>query len=141
MTKTVKESAEKATKTTEATQAKVLQETTAKLTEGTEVARDLVSALTESGRKTFEGVLAFDKALLGIVKESITAYVDHGKATLQARSINDVVDLQAAYAHSAIEATAANTRELLDLAKTKTEEAVAPLKEVVAELKSDKKAA
>ncbi len=104
MAKTVKEPAAKATKTTEATHAKVVQQTTVKL--------------TESVKKTFEGVLAFDKALLGIVKESITAY-----------------------AHSAIEATAANTRELLNLAKAKTEEAVAPHKEVVAELKSDKKAA
>jgi hypothetical protein len=39
-----------------------------------------------------------------------------------------------------IEASAANTRELLDLAKTGTEEAYAPVKEAIAGLKTDKKA-
>ncbi len=115
--------------------------TTARLSEGTRAARALFGALGESGRKTFDGVLAFDKALIDIVKTGVTSYIDHGKATMSAKCINDVVDLQAAYAHSAIEAGAANTRELLDLAKDRTEEAYAPVKQAIADLKDDSKAA
>ena len=130
----------KATKEQE-TDAKILETATANLNEGSKAARSLFGALTLSGRKTLEGVLAFDKAVFGIVKNNVTSAIDHTKATMSAKSINDVVELQAAYAHSYIEATAANSRELLDLAKTRTEEAYAPVKVALSELKGDKKAA
>ena len=79
----------------------------------------------------------FDKPpLIGMAKESVAG---HGKAIMKAKSINDVVDLQASYAHSAIETTAADSRELLDMARMKTEEAYAPIKEVIAEFQSEKK--
>ena len=123
------------------TEARILDAATSNLNEGTKAARNLFSALTMTGRKTFEGVVAFDKALFDVLKSNVTSYIDHGKATMSAKSINDVVELQAAYAHSCIEATAANSRELLDLAKTKTEEAYAPVKDALAGLKSGTKAA
>lgn len=126
------------TKTTKTTASKA---TAAKTETKTDATRNLFGALSLTGKKTVEGVFAFDKALFGIAKSAVTSYVDHGKAIAGAKSISDVVDIQAAYAHSAIETTAANSRELLDLAKTKTEEAYAPVKEAIADLKSDKKAA
>jgi len=137
MTKTVKTAAAKVEKVTEAK----INETTSKLTETTETARSLFSAFSLSGKKAFSGVIEFDKALFGIAKDTVTGAFNHGKATMSAKCINDVVDLQAAYAHSYIEATAANSRELIDLARVKTTEAYAPVKEAIEDMKGDKAAA
>lgn len=141
MTKTVKAAAAKVEKATEAKVEAQVNETTNKLNEGTEVARNLFGAFTQSGKKAFAGVIEFDKALFGIAKNTVSGALNHGKATMSAKCINDVVDLQAAYAHSYIEDAAANSRELIDMARSKTQEAYAPVKEAIADLKGDKAAA
>lgn len=98
----------------------------------------VLSSLTDSGRKTLEGVIEIDKALLGYARESITGFVDHGKASLAAKDINSLIDLQASFLHTMIETGAANTREIVDLTKTKVEEAYAPVTDAIVNLRQNK---
>ncbi|MDJ0858808.1 MAG: phasin family protein [Dinoroseobacter sp.] len=95
------------------------------------VATNVFSSLAKSGSKTLEGIFEIDKALLGYARASITGYVEHGKASFAAKDINTLIDLQAAFLHSAIETGAANTREVVELARTKSTEAYAPIKDVI----------
>ncbi|MEL6324973.1 MAG: phasin family protein, partial [Pseudomonadota bacterium] len=81
-------------------------------------------------RKAVEGVIEVDKALIGYARDAVTGYVELGKESVQAKSMNDLLDLHVARAHSRIETTAANTREILELTRQKAGEAYAPVKEV-----------
>lgn len=131
------------------TTAKTTKETTATeaLNTGAKVAADstkavtgFLSALAQSGRKTVEGVVEVDKTLFGFAKDAVNAYIAHGKASLNAKNVNELLDIQAAYAHASIETGVANTREVIDLARAKAEEAYAPVKSAVTSAK-DRKAA
>jgi hypothetical protein len=113
---------------------------TQKVAETTKAITNVFSALTQATRKTVEGVIAVDKTLLGYAKNAVTSYVDLGKASLQAKCLNDLIDLQAAYAHNSIETTAANAREVVDMSRTKAKEAYAPVKEIIDTYKPGKAA-
>ncbi|MCL6282465.1 phasin family protein [Ruegeria sp. 2012CJ41-6] len=100
----------------------------------------LFGAYITSGRKLVEGVIEVDKTLLGYAKNSFDGYVALGKDTMQAKCLNDVIDLQAAHAHASIENGAANAREVVELSRTRAKEAYAPLKEVIDTYRSSKAA-
>ncbi|WP_372574711.1 phasin family protein [Ruegeria jejuensis] len=91
----------------------------------------LFGAYVTSGRKVVEGVIEVDKTLLGYAKNAVDGYVALGKDTMQAKCLNDVIDLQAAHAHASIENGAANAREVIELSRTRAKEAYAPLKEII----------
>ncbi|MFA3917423.1 phasin family protein [Ruegeria hyattellae] len=91
----------------------------------------LFGAYITSSRKVVEGVIEVDKTLLGYAKNAVDGYVALGKDTMQAKCLNDVIDLQAAHAHASIENGAANAREVVELSRTRAKEAYAPLKEVI----------
>lgn len=97
----------------------------------TETASKMFGAFFSAGRKAVEGVIEVDKALLGYARDAVTGYVELGKETMQAKSLNDVLDLHVARAHSRIETTAANTREILELTRQKVGETYAPVKDVL----------
>ncbi|MEO1495328.1 MAG: phasin family protein [Pseudomonadota bacterium] len=96
----------------------------------TETASKMFGALFAASRKTVEGVIEVDKALIGYARDAVTGYVELGKESLQAKSLNDLLDLHVARAHSRIETTAANTREIVELTRQKVGEAYVPVKEV-----------
>ncbi len=128
----------KTTKTTESNTTKAKSEATDAAATATKSIADaskavsgLFNAYFASGRKAIEGVIEVDKALLGYAKDAVNGYVALGKETMQAKCLNDVIDLHAAHAHSSIEATAANAREVVELSRTKAKEAYAPVKEVI----------
>ncbi|MEO0762923.1 MAG: phasin family protein, partial [Pseudomonadota bacterium] len=85
----------------------------------TETASKMFGALFAASRKTVEGVIEVDKALIGYARDAVTGYVELGKESLQAKSLNDLLDLHVARAHSRIETTAANTREIVELTRQK----------------------
>ncbi len=93
-------------------------------------AGNLFSAVFQSGRSAVEGIIEVDKALLGFAKDAFNGYVDLGKKSMQAKCINDLIDLQAAHAHASIENGAANAREIVELSRSKAKEAYAPVKEI-----------
>lgn len=97
----------------------------------TETASKMFGALFAASRKAVEGVIEVDKALIGYARDAVTGYVDLGKESLQAKSLNELLDLHVARAHSRIETTAANTREIVELTRQKIGETYAPVKEVL----------
>lgn len=128
----------KTSKVTEATIAKteakateVAAEATNSVTNASKAVSGLFGAYFTSGRKAIEGIIEVDKALLGFAKNAVEGYVALGKDTMQAKCLNDVIDLHASAAHSRIETGAANAREVVELTKDKAKEAYAPMKEVI----------
>ncbi len=91
----------------------------------------IFSAMTIAGRKSFEGVIEVDKALLGYGKDYLNRVVALCQDTVKAKCLNDVIDLQASFAHNSVETAAANTREVIEMVRTNSKEAYAPVKEVI----------
>ena len=98
----------------------------------TVTASQMLGALVSASRKAVAGVIEVDKTLFGYAKDAVVSYVELGKETVQAKSLSDVLDLHVARAHARIEATAANTREIVELTRQKLNETYAPVKDVVA---------
>ena len=113
------------------TETKATNKAVATATDASKAVSGLFSAYFASGRKAIEGIIEVDKALFGYAKDAVEGYVELGKETVQAKCLNDVIDLHAAHAHSRIEATAANAREVVELTRDKAKEAYAPMKEVI----------
>lgn len=108
---------------------------------GTKAVTDLFGAFYHSGRKSVEGVIAVDKALLGYAKDTVSGTYDAARKSMGAKDINELIDIQASYAHRYIEASATNAREAIDLARMKALDAYAPLKDAFGALYPAKKSA
>ena len=123
----------KTASTTKAAAAETVQTALAPLTESaSEATKNMTgvfSALTTSGRKAVEGIIEVNKALLGYAGAAFKGYVELGRQSVAAKSVNDLLDLHVAYAHDQTEQNAANTREVVDLAQRKAQEAYEPLKD------------
>jgi hypothetical protein len=128
-TKTTKPETKNATQ--EVTESTEAAQATKSVADATKAVSGLFNALFTSNRKAIEGIIEVDKALLGYAKGALNGYVELGKETIKAKCLNDVIDLHAAHAHSSVEATAANAREVIELGRTKAKESYAPVKEVI----------
>ncbi len=128
-------------KVTEATEAKAADvkvatkeaaaKTTKTVADASKAVSGLFGAYFTTVRKVAEGVIEVDKALLGYARDAANGYMTLGKETVQAKCLNDVIDLHAAHAHASIEASAANAREVVEISKEKAKEAYAPVKEII----------
>lgn len=110
----------------------LLENTNEKVTEAGKAVSGIFQALTTSSRALFETTIAVDKALLGYANDAVTGYAKLGRESINAKCVNDLIDLHVAYAHDRVEQNAANTREVLDLTQTKLKEAYAPVQTVLA---------
>ncbi len=98
----------------------------------------MFGALATAGRKSVEGVIEIDKNLIEYSKDYFSRVTALGNDTIKAKCLNDVIDLQASFAHNSVETAAANTREIIELARTSSKEAYAPVKEVIDNVKGSK---
>lgn len=103
-------------------------------------ATSIFGAVFNAGRTAVNGVIEIDRTLIGYAKDAVTGYVDLGKKTIQARNLNDLLDLHVASAHARVETTAANVREIVDLSRQKLQDAYAPVKDAVATYRGAKAA-
>jgi hypothetical protein len=103
-------------------------------------AASMFGALFAASRATVAGVIEVDRALIGYARDAVTNYIDLGKKTVQARNLNDLLNLHVASAHARVENTAANAREIVELSRQKLQEAYAPVKEVVETYRGSKTA-
>lgn len=94
-------------------------------------ALNLFGAYVTTLRKAAEGLIAVDKAILIQMNTAGKEFVELGRDTMRAKCLNDVLDLQAAYAHARVEANAANAREIIEMTKDHAKEAYAPVKEII----------
>lgn len=115
-----------------------LEKLTPRIEEVRAVAGNLGGALSKGGNAYFTGLFELSRVLGSFGREIVTEAGEHVRATMQAKCLREAAELQAAYVQNRIEMSATHSKEIVDLARVKTEEVVAPFAEL---LKTDKKAA
>jgi hypothetical protein len=100
-----------------------------------EVAAGVGGALGSGSKAYVAGVLEIGRALGGFGREIVTEAGAHVSATVRAKTLRQVGELQVAWAQHRVEMAATHAKELADLARAKSEEAIAP---VAALLRQDK---
>ena len=102
-----------------------------------EIATELQGALIVGSRAYVNGVLELGRTLGGFGREIAAEAGRHVRATVEARSLREVAELQAAWAQHRVETSTAHAKEFADLAQAKTMDVVAPF---AALLRQDKAA-
>jgi hypothetical protein len=99
------------------------------------------SVTSETIRKTFDGIVAFDRALINCLRANLDNAVEHGRNIAKAPSLANVAEQHKAYVTNQIEMVAGQIKDLTDLAEEQSKAALAPLFDVVDEAvaKSDAK--
>lgn len=92
-----------------------------------ETAADVSGALAAGSKAYVGGVLELGRTLGGFTREILNEAGAHVRATLQAKNLREVGELQAAWAQHRVEMSATHAKEFADLARAKSEEVIAPL--------------
>ena len=101
------------------------------------IATEAQGALAAGSRAYVNGVLELGRTLGGFGREIVAEAGRHVRATIEARSLREVAELQAAWAQHRVETSTAHAKEFADLAQAKTMDVVTPF---AALLKRDKAA-
>ena len=101
-----------------------------------EVAAGVGGALATGGSAYVAGVFEIGRTLGGFGREILTEAGEHVRATLRAKSLRELGELQLAWTQHRVEMAATHARELADLARTKSEETLAPVAALVRQDKS-----
>ena len=109
----------------------------ARLEGARQVAGEVGGALSTGSKAYVAGVLELGRTLGGFGREILTEAGEHVRATVRAKNLREVAELQAAFAQHRIEMSATHAKEFVDLARAKSEEAIAPIAGL---LKQDKAA-
>jgi hypothetical protein len=89
-----------------------------------------VQAVAASGKAAFEGVIAFEKALLGYTRVAFDDTVAHLSAALEARNVAELYEGQKSFVQTRYATVTEQSRELADLTRAQLENTVAPLREL-----------
>lgn len=92
-----------------------------------EIATELSGALTAGSRAYVNGVLELGRTLGGFGREITAEAGRHIRATIEARSLREVAELQAAWVQHRVETSTAQAKEFADLAHSKTMDVIAPI--------------
>ena len=109
----------------------------ARIEDARQVSGDVGGALSTGGKAYVAGLLELGRTLGGFGREILIEAGEHVRATVRAKNLREVAELQAAFAHHRIEMSVTHTKEFVDLARAKTEETMAPIAGL---LKQDKAA-
>lgn len=110
----------------------------ARIGDAREVAGEFGGAMTAGSRAYVSGMMELGRTLGGFGREVLNEAGEHARATIRAKNLREVAELQAAYAQHRIEMSATHTKEFVDLARDKSEDVIAPFADLI---KQDKKAA
>jgi hypothetical protein len=91
-----------------------------------EIATGLSGALTAGGRAYVSGVFELGRTLGGFVREVAGEAARHARAMVEARSLREIAELQAAWAQHRVETSTAQAKEFVDLAHARTMDVIAP---------------
>jgi Phasin protein len=95
------------------------------------VAADIGAAFGAGGKAYVTGVFEISRALGGFGREMVIEANEHFRATLGAKSLREVGELQLAWTQHRVEMAATHAKELADLAWAKSEEAIDPVASLV----------
>jgi hypothetical protein len=110
----------------------------ARIGDARHVAGEFGGAMTVGSRAYVGGLMELGRTLGGFGREVLNDAGEHVRATIRAKNLREVAELQASYAQHRIEMSATHSKEFVDLARVKSEEVIAPFADL---LKQDKKAA
>ena len=102
-----------------------------------EIARELSGALKAGSRAYVNGVVDLGWTLSSFGREIAAEAGRHVRATIEARSLREVAELQAAWVQHRVETSTAHAKEFTDLAHARTMDVITPF---AALLKQDKAA-
>lgn len=99
------------------------------------------SVANETIRKTFDGIVAFDRALLNFARANLDNTVEHGRNIAKAPNIANVAEQHQAFIVKQIEAVSGQIKDLSNIAEEQSKAALAPLFSAVDEAvaKAEKK--
>ncbi|WP_170783408.1 phasin family protein [Ruegeria lacuscaerulensis] len=99
------------------------------------------SVANETIRKTFDGIVAFDRALINFARANLDNTVEHGRNIAKAASVAKVAEQHQAFVIKQIEAVSGQIKDLSNIAEEQSKAALAPLFNAVDEAvaKADKK--
>ena len=115
------------TKTQAATNEAAKVGLSARLGGARQAATEVSGALAAGSNAYVGGVLELGRTLGGFGREILDEAGAHVRATLKAKNLREVGELQAAFAQHRVEMSATHTKEFADLARAKSEEVIAPL--------------
>jgi hypothetical protein len=90
------------------------------------IATGLAGALAAGGRAYLSGVFALGRSVGGFGREIAAEAGRHVRATIEARSLSEVAELQAAWVQHRVETSTAHAKEFADLAHARTMDVIAP---------------
>lgn len=88
---------------------------------------DIANGLNAGRRAYVEGMYELGRMLFGFGKEVVDDSVNHVRATVKARNLREVAELQAAFAQHRVESAAAHMQQFVEVARDKTENMLAPI--------------
>ena len=94
-----------------------------------ELGRANIEAVLASGTSLVKGLEDISKVMFGLVESSSERGVEAAKAMISAKTMNEVVDLQANYARSSVEQFFADSNRISELGAKVANEIAAPLSE------------
>jgi hypothetical protein len=97
-----------------------------RLDDAKEIATNVSGALHAGSCAYVNGILELSRTLGGFGREIAAEASRHVRATIEARSLREVAELQAAWVQHRIETSTAQTKEFADLAHTKTMDVITP---------------
>ncbi|WP_157994785.1 phasin family protein [Paracoccus tegillarcae] len=110
----------------------------AKVNDAREIAGDIGGAVSAGSRAYVNGLMELGRTFGGFGREVLSEAGDHVRATFNAKCMREVAELQASYVQHRVEMSATHSKEIVDLARVKTEAVIAPFADLV---KKDQKAA
>jgi len=96
-------------------------------------AATIAIALGDGARAYVAGWLDLGRALGGFGREMTGETVAHLRATVRAKDLRELAELQAAFAQHRLEMSATYAKELADLARTGSEQTIAPIAALLTE--------
>ncbi len=90
--------------------------------------KDYVSAFTAAGRIALEGTIEVDKLILNKFSDAAKETADYGKSLMGARDVKTVAAMVTSFAEDRLNKNVADTKEVLDLAKTRAVAVIEPFK-------------
>lgn len=91
------------------------------------VTSDFTTALAASRRAYMDGLNELSRLFFTFGKEIVDDGVNHMKATLRAKNLRDVAELQVAYAQHRVESAASHMQQIVELTRVKTEDTLKPI--------------
>lgn len=136
--------AAKATEDTKATPAVVetLKSSYANVTENFKGYGENISqagnVASETVRSTYNGVVAFDRALLNVLRSNLDSWVEHGRNIARAPNLVAVAEQHKNFVNGQIEAVSGQLKDLTNVAEEQTKASLAPVFKAVDDLAASK---